>query len=136
MQNESRIFEDFAKLMNGVAGTVAGVGREAESSLRERMREFVGGMDFVSREEFDAVKQMAAAARAQVDALTQRLDALENGSASVDSASVPLAERAVKAAPAKDGASRSDVAGKPEKGSSKATKSVPAKDGASRSDVS
>jgi BMFP domain-containing protein YqiC len=77
MQTENRFFDDFAKMLNGVAGTVAGMGREAESSMRERMKEWVGGMDFVSRDEFEAVKAMAAAARDEADALRARLDALE-----------------------------------------------------------
>ena len=61
MQSQNRIFDDLVKMMNGVAGTMAGVGREAESSMREKMREWVGGMDFVARDEFDAVKAMADA---------------------------------------------------------------------------
>lgn len=77
MQTENRFFDDFAKMLNGVAGTVAGMGREAESSMRERAKEWVGGMDFVSRDEFEAVKAMAAAARDEADALRARLDALE-----------------------------------------------------------
>ena len=77
MQTENRFFDDFAKMLNGVAGTVAGMGREAEASMRERVKDFVGGMDFVSREEFDAVKAMAAAARDDADALRARIDALE-----------------------------------------------------------
>ncbi|MBS0504922.1 MAG: accessory factor UbiK family protein [Proteobacteria bacterium] len=77
MQTENRFFDDFAKMLNGVAGTFAGMGREAESSMRERMKEWIGGMDFVSRDEFEAVKAMAAAARDEADALRARLDALE-----------------------------------------------------------
>lgn len=77
MQTENRFFDDFAKMLNGVAGTVAGMGREAESSMRERAKEWVGGMDFVSRDEFEAVKAMAVAARDEADALRARLDALE-----------------------------------------------------------
>ena len=79
MQSENRIFDDLAKMMNGVAGTMAGMGREAEGSMREKMREWVGGMDFVSRDEFEAVKAMAVAARDENDALKKRLDALEKG---------------------------------------------------------
>ena len=79
MQSENRLFDDFGKLMNGLAGTVAGMGREAEATMRERFREFVGGMDFVSREEFEAVKAMAAAARDEAEALRARLDALDGG---------------------------------------------------------
>ncbi len=87
MQTENRFFDDFAKLVNGAAGTLAGVGREAEASARERAKEWIGGLDFVAREEFEAVKAMAAAARDEVEALTARLDALEGK---------PKAKRAAK----------------------------------------
>ena len=90
MQSQNRVFDDLVKMMNGVAGTMAGVGREAESSMREKMREWVGGMDFVSREEFEAVKAMAAAARDENDALKARIDALEK-------AAKPKAAKAPKA---------------------------------------
>ena len=79
MQSENKIFDDLAKMMNGVAGTMAGMGREAEGSMREKMREWVGGTDFVSRDEFEAVKAMAATARDENGALKKRLDALEKG---------------------------------------------------------
>ena len=77
MQSQNRMFDDFVKMMNGMAGTVAGMGREAESGMREKMRDWVGGLDMVSREEFDAVKAMAVAARDENDALRKRIDALE-----------------------------------------------------------
>jgi BMFP domain-containing protein YqiC len=79
MQSQNRIFDDLVKMMNGVAGTMAGVGREAQESMREKAREFVGGMDFVSRDEFEAVKAMAAAARDENEALARRIAALEAG---------------------------------------------------------
>jgi BMFP domain-containing protein YqiC len=56
---------------------MAGAGREAEASMREKMREWVGGMDFVSRDEFDAVKAMASAARDENEILKSRIAALE-----------------------------------------------------------
>lgn len=77
MQADNRIFDDFAKFVNGAAGTLAGVGREAEATARSKAREWIGGLDFVSRDEFEAVKAMAAAARDENDALRARLDALE-----------------------------------------------------------
>ena len=77
MQSENRLFDDFVKMMNGVARTMAGVGREAEGSMREKMREWVGGMDFVGRDEFDAVKAMASAARDENEILKSRIAALE-----------------------------------------------------------
>ena len=77
MQSQNRFFDDIAKVLNGAAGTVAGVGREAEASARARAREWIGGLDFVSREEFEAVKAMAVAARDENEALKARLDRLE-----------------------------------------------------------
>jgi BMFP domain-containing protein YqiC len=77
MQTDNRLFDDFVKFVNGAAGTVAGMAREAEGATRERAREWIGGLDFVAREEFDAVKAMAAAARDENDALKARIEALE-----------------------------------------------------------
>ena len=77
MQSDNRLFDDFVKFVNGAAGTVAGMAREGESAARERAREWIGGLDFVSREEFDAVKAMAAKAREENEALSARIAALE-----------------------------------------------------------
>jgi BMFP domain-containing protein YqiC len=77
MQSDNRLFDDFVKLVNGAAGTLAGVGREAESGARSRAREWIGGLDFVSRDEFEVVKAMAVAARDENDALKARIEALE-----------------------------------------------------------
>jgi BMFP domain-containing protein YqiC len=79
MQSENRIFDDLSRLINGVAGTVAGMGREFEGQARERAKAWIGELDFVSREEFEAVKAMAAQAREQVVALEARIAALEAG---------------------------------------------------------
>lgn len=77
MQSDNRLFDDFAKFVNGAAGTIAGMAREGEAAARERAKTFLGGMDFVSRDEFEVVKAMAVAARDEADALRARLDALE-----------------------------------------------------------
>ena len=81
MQSQNRIFDDFVKVLNGAAGTFAGMGREAEAGFRERMREWVGGLDMVSRDEFEAVKAIAVAAREENNLLKARIDALEAGAA-------------------------------------------------------
>ena len=81
MQSENRLFDDFVKVMNGAAGTLAGMGREAENAFRERMREWVGGLDMVSREEFEAIKAVAVAAREESAALKSRVEALEAAAA-------------------------------------------------------
>ncbi len=77
MQSENPLLADIAKLMNSAAGTVAGMGREARDAARERLKEGLGGLDFVSREEFDTVKEMAAKAREENEKLAERLAALE-----------------------------------------------------------
>ncbi|PCG07739.1 hypothetical protein COA17_16835 [Sphingomonas ginsenosidimutans] len=77
MQSENRLFGDLAKLFNGAAGTIAGMSREAEAGARERAREWIGGLDFVARDEFEVVKAMAVAARDETDALRARVEALE-----------------------------------------------------------
>lgn len=93
MQSENRLFDDLAKVLNGAAGTIAGLGREAEASARERAREWIGGLDFVSRDEFEAVKAMAVAARDENDALRARIEALE---AAIAGAAKPAAKPAAK----------------------------------------
>lgn len=77
MQTDNRIFDDFAKFVNGAAGTFAGMTREAEANFKEKLKEWIGGLNFVSRDEFEAVKAMAAAARDDADVLKARLDKLE-----------------------------------------------------------
>lgn len=76
MQSQNKIFEDLSKVATAAAGTFAGIGREMEAAARERMREFVGGTDSVSREEFEAVRELAANARAEVEALKAEIAAL------------------------------------------------------------
>jgi BMFP domain-containing protein YqiC len=102
MQSEKRIFDDISKVLTGMAGTVAGMGREAEAGFKERVREWVAGMDLVSREEFDAVKQMAATARAEAEELKARVAALEAAAGAKPAAKAPAKPKAAakaKAAP-------------------------------------
>lgn len=77
MQSDNPMISDFVKLLNSAAGTFAGMGREARDGARERIKETLGGFDFVSRDEFEAVKTMAAKAREEVDSLKLRIAALE-----------------------------------------------------------
>lgn len=68
MQSQNKMFDDFVKMMNGAAGTIAGMTREADAAMRERAREWIGGLDMVSRDEFEALKL-------RVEALEQALAA-------------------------------------------------------------
>ena len=77
MQSDNPMISDFVKLMNSAAGTFAGMTREARDTARERVKGAMGGFDFVSRDEFDAVKAMAAKAREENEKLSERLTALE-----------------------------------------------------------
>src|SRR4051812_4505339 len=77
MQSENRLFDDFVKVMNGAAGTLAGMTREAQAAMQERFREWIGGLDLIKRDEFDAGKAMAVAAREENEALRARIEALE-----------------------------------------------------------
>ncbi|MBA4354399.1 MAG: hypothetical protein C0409_06870 [Novosphingobium sp.] len=77
MQSENPMIADFVKLLNSAAGTIAGMGREAGETAREKAKEVFGGLDFVSREEFDAVKELASTAREEVESLKARIAALE-----------------------------------------------------------
>jgi BMFP domain-containing protein YqiC len=95
MQSENRLFDDFVKVMNGAAGTLAGMTREAEGAFRERMRDWIGGLDMVSRDEFEAVKAIAVAAREENYALKVRVEALEG----VAKPAAPKAKKSTTSSP-------------------------------------
>ena len=82
MQNQNPLFDDLSRLMSSIAGTMAGAGREADVRRRERLREAVGGDDWVSRAEFEAVKAMAAETRAELEALKAELSGKGNAARS------------------------------------------------------
>lgn len=77
MQSQNKLFEDLSKVATSAFGTLAGVGREVEEQARRKAREFVAGDEMISRDEFEAVKAMAAAARAEVEALKAEIAALK-----------------------------------------------------------
>jgi hypothetical protein len=76
-QTENRLLDEFSKLMNDMAGVAQGVRREVETAVKSQAERFVGEMDLVQREEFEAVRDMAAKARAENEALKARIEALE-----------------------------------------------------------
>jgi BMFP domain-containing protein YqiC len=77
MQSQNKIFEDLSKVATSALGTFAGLGREVETQVRGRVKDMVGGLDMVSRDEFEAVREMAANARATVDAQGKLIAALQ-----------------------------------------------------------
>ncbi len=77
MQTSNRLFDDVARLANGVMGVAAGFRGEVEGMIKARLQAMLADANLVPREEFDAVAEMAAKARTENDALAARLAALE-----------------------------------------------------------
>jgi BMFP domain-containing protein YqiC len=73
----NRVLDDFARLMTDATEVAQGVRREAETAVKSQLDRLLATMDVVSREEFEAVKQMAAMAREENEKLSQRVTALE-----------------------------------------------------------
>ena len=76
-QTTSRFFDEIARLMNDAAGVAQGVRREFDTLFRTQAERILRDLDVVSREEFEAVKEMARLAREENEALKARLAALE-----------------------------------------------------------
>lgn len=77
MQSDNPRISDLTRMFTAAAGTFAGMAQESAEAAREKLKETFGGLDFVSREEFEAVKEMAVKAREENDALSARIAALE-----------------------------------------------------------
>lgn len=76
-ETRNRLFDDVARLMTDAAGMAQGVKREAETVMRTQLERLLAGMDVVTREEFEAVRDMAIAAREENERLAARLAELE-----------------------------------------------------------
>jgi BMFP domain-containing protein YqiC len=76
-QTHNRILDDMARLMTDAAGLAQGVKREAETVMRTQLERLLSTMDVVTREEFEAVRDMAILARDENDRLQARIAALE-----------------------------------------------------------
>ncbi len=79
MQTRNKILDDLSQLMQNAVGVAQGARTEAETALKGMMDRWLADRNFVTREEFDAVRAMAQKAREENAALKARLDALENG---------------------------------------------------------
>ena len=77
MQTRNRLFDDAAKLAGGALGTLDGIRREVEALVRHQIERLLNNMDLVSRDEFDAVKAMAAKAREEQEEMAARIARLE-----------------------------------------------------------
>jgi BMFP domain-containing protein YqiC len=77
VQTTNRFFDEMSRLMNDAAGAAQGMRREAETLFRTQAERFLREMDVVTREEFEAVKEMARLAREENEELKARVAALE-----------------------------------------------------------
>lgn len=77
MQTDNPILDGLAKFFTDAAGAAGAARTEVDTFIRQRLERIVADMDFVPREEFEAVKAMAAKARAENDSLAARVAALE-----------------------------------------------------------
>jgi BMFP domain-containing protein YqiC len=78
MQSQNRFLDDLARVATGAFGTLSGVKTEVETRLREQLEKVLAGMDLVSRDEFEAVKAMAAKARSEQEDLVKRVAEFES----------------------------------------------------------
>lgn len=77
MQSRNRIFDDMSQLMTNAMGVAQGAKDEAETAMKSMIDRWLADRDFVSRDEFDAVREMAAKAREENATLLARIEALE-----------------------------------------------------------
>lgn len=77
MQTQNKILDDISKLMTNAMGVAHGAREEAETALKGMLDRWLAERSFVTREEFDAVREMAVKAREENEALKARLDALD-----------------------------------------------------------
>jgi BMFP domain-containing protein YqiC len=77
MQTRNKVFDDISQLMTNAMGVAQGAKDEAETAMKGLVDRWLADRDFVTREEFEAVRAMAVKAREENAALSARLDALE-----------------------------------------------------------
>ncbi|MGD9919240.1 MAG: accessory factor UbiK family protein [Paenirhodobacter sp.] len=77
MQTPNKFFDEMSKMMTNAMGVAQGAKTEAETAMKSWMDRWLADRDFVTREEFDAVKAMAQKAREENAALEARIAALE-----------------------------------------------------------
>jgi len=81
MQTRNKVLDDLSQLMTNAMGVAQGARTEAETAMKGMMDRWLADRDFVTREEFDAVRAMAQKAREENEALKARIEALETAAA-------------------------------------------------------
>ena len=77
MQTDNRFLDDLAKVASGALGSVSGVKHEVEMRIQQQLERLLGRMNLVSRDEFEAMKAVAQAAREAQIRLEARILSLE-----------------------------------------------------------
>lgn len=77
MQTRNRFFDDAAKLAGGAIGTLEGLRREVEALVEQQVKKILAKFDLVTRDEFEAVKEMAARARTENEEIKAKIKKLE-----------------------------------------------------------
>ncbi len=77
MQTDSRLLDEMARMMTGALGTLVGVRDEVEAQIRQQLERVLSRLDVVTRDEFEAVREMAAEAREAQESLLARMAELE-----------------------------------------------------------
>ena len=119
MRMDTKLFDDMARLAASAMGTVAGMREEMEAQFRQQIERILSRMDVVSREEHEAVRDMAAAAREQQEALAAKVEQLERQVAELTATQGPkrtpaaATSAATKTAPRKPAARRTKAKNKP-----------------------
>ena len=99
MQSQNRFLDDLARMAAGAMGTLSGMRSEVESRIREQLERLLAGMDLVSRDEFEAVKAMAAKARSEQEDLERRVEELESRVAALSARELPARAAPDEASP-------------------------------------
>ena len=125
MQTQSKFFDDIAKMASGALSAASGLREEINQIVQQQFDRFLADRDLVSREEFEAVEEMAAKARREQEALSKTVAALEKEIADLKAAGKKTAAPAAAKAPTRKAAPRaSTTAASRRKAPAKSSKSA------------
>ncbi|WP_421707431.1 accessory factor UbiK family protein [Algihabitans sp.] len=96
MQTQNKIIDDLARLASSALGVASGMRHEAEAQFRRQFERILADMDLVTREEYEVTKAIAETARAEQEALTERVAELEAKLAELSPAKKPARKTAPK----------------------------------------
>lgn len=96
MQKDSRLFDDFARLASGAAGSIADMKREVEALVMDKVEKLLARMNLVRREEYEVTRAMAEKARAEQEQIAAKLAELEKRLDSLNTTPAPARNKTQK----------------------------------------